>query len=71
MENTKLRFVGPSFLQLLGLVFIILKLTNVITWSWWLVLLPIWGPIGILLVILVMGLLLMGIGSLYEVMRKK
>jgi hypothetical protein len=71
MENTKLRFVGPSFLQLLGLVFIILKLTNVITWSWWLVLLPIWGPIGILLVILIIGLLLMGIGGLYEVMRKK
>jgi hypothetical protein len=71
MENTKLRFVGPSFLQLLGLVFIILKLTNVITWSWWLVLLPIWGPIGILLVILIIGLLLMGIGGLYEVMRRK
>lgn len=71
MENTKLKFVGPSFLQLLGLVFIILKLTNVITWSWWLVLLPIWGPIGILLVILIIGLLLMGIGGLYEVMRKR
>ena len=38
------------FLALLGLLFIGLKLTSVISWSWWLVLLPIYGPAAIALV---------------------
>lgn len=33
-----------SFLALLGLLFIGLKLGSVIDWSWWLVLLPFYGP---------------------------
>ena len=32
-----------GLLGLLGLVFITLKLCDVIAWSWWLVLLPIYG----------------------------
>lgn len=32
-----------KFLPLLGVLFIGLKLTDVIDWSWWLVLLPIYG----------------------------
>ena len=35
---------GIGFLGLLTIVFIVLKLTDVIDWSWWLVLLPAWGP---------------------------
>lgn len=34
-----------GFLGFLGLLFIALKLTNVITWSWVFVLLPLYGPI--------------------------
>lgn len=34
-----------SFASLLGIVFIVLKLTGVINWSWWWVLTPIWAPI--------------------------
>lgn len=30
-------------LMLLGIVFVVLKLTDVISWSWWWVLAPIWG----------------------------
>lgn len=37
-----------GFLGLLTLVFITLKLIGVITWSWWLVLLPLYA--GVLLV---------------------
>lgn len=36
---------GPGFLSLLGLLFIGLKLSGIINWSWWLVLLPIYGPV--------------------------
>ena len=43
---------GISFLGLLTIVFIVLKLTDVIDWSWWLVLLPAWGPISLLILIL-------------------
>ena len=39
-----------SFFPLLGIVFIVLKLTDVIDWSWWLVLLPLYG--GVVLFIL-------------------
>ena len=31
-----------SFCSLLTIVFIVLKLTKVITWSWWWVLSPLW-----------------------------
>jgi len=37
---------GVSFVGLLTILFIALKLTNFIDWSWWWVLSPIWlGPL--------------------------
>jgi len=47
-----------SFSSLLLLAFIVLKLCNVITWSWWWVLSPIWIPIAILVVMIGIILLL-------------
>lgn len=38
---------GISFASALGLVFIVLKLTGVIAWSWWWVLAPFWIPLAI------------------------
>ena len=35
---------GISFLGLLFIVFLVLKLTNVIDWSWWWVTAPLWIP---------------------------
>lgn len=42
--------VGVGFPGLLATAFIVLKLTKVITWSWWWVLAPLWVPacIGLL-----------------------
>lgn len=40
-----------GFPALLLLSFIILKLCNVITWSWWWVLSPVWLPIAISVVV--------------------
>lgn len=34
-----------GFFGILTLIFITLKLTNYIAWSWWLVLLPFYGPL--------------------------
>ena len=43
---------GLSFTGALTILFIGLKLTNVITWSWWWVLSPIWISLSIALFIL-------------------
>lgn len=43
---------GVGFTGLLAIVFITLKLTGVITWSWWWVLAPLW--IGTALVVLLL-----------------
>ena len=44
---------GMSFLEVLLLVFIILKLCKIINWSWWWVLSPMWIPIGLWLILLI------------------
>ena len=48
---------GWSFFSVLGLIFVTLKLTGHIEWSWWYVTSPFWGPIavvgGIVLVTLI------------------
>jgi hypothetical protein len=36
-----------SFFCLLGILFIGLKLGGIIWWSWWLVLLPVYGPFAL------------------------
>lgn len=50
---------------LLFVVFLTLKLTGVIDWSWWWVTAPIWIPLAIVLIILIV----VGIG--YLVMKGK
>lgn len=35
----------------LFLLFLILKLSNIITWSWQWVLIPVWGPIALIIFI--------------------
>ena len=40
-----------NFFTILGILFIGLKLTHFIDWSWWLVLLPIYG--GLLFILIV------------------
>ena len=44
---------GIGFFGLLGIVFIVLKLCKVINWSWLWVLSPIWIPMTILLVVII------------------
>lgn len=46
-----------SFLSILALIFITLKLTNVIAWSWWLVLLPLYGGVALVLIVGLLALL--------------
>ena len=52
-DKVKISVQLGSFPTLLTIAFIVLKLCNVIIWSWWWVLAPIWIPIAIV----VLGLL--------------
>ena len=49
--NEKIRYVGPNFLELLTLVFVVLKLLGKINWSWWWVLSPIWLSLGAAIIV--------------------
>lgn len=51
---------GVSFFGLLAVLFIGLKLTGYINWSWWMVTAPIWGPmlVGIVIMLLVLAIYL-------------
>ncbi len=42
---------GISVMSLLGVLFIGLKLTGYIDWSWWLVTLPFWGGAAVFCVL--------------------
>lgn len=44
-----------GFVEALLLTFIILKLVGVITWSWWLVLLPLYGDIVLYTLLAIVG----------------
>lgn len=52
MDNGKQASGGIGFCGLLTIAFIVLKLCNVITWSWWWVLSPLWIPIALIILIL-------------------
>jgi len=67
--NVSIELGGPAFL--LFLVFLILKLCKVITWSWWWVTAPLWIPIGIVLVIILVALTIYGFGQLFEKMSDR
>lgn len=38
---------GVGFTGLLFITFLVLKLTNVINWSWWWVTAPLWGGVAL------------------------
>jgi len=54
MENSS---SGIGVFGLLGVVFVVLKLTNYIDWSWWYVTLPFWGGIVLGIFILIITFL--------------
>jgi len=43
---------GVGVCGLLGVAFVVLKLTHVIAWSWWWVTAPFWGVLALVLVVL-------------------
>ena len=56
-------YVGPGFISLLAITFIVLKLTNVIDWSWWWVLAPVWGSAVLGLLLFLVLLVIVGVAT--------
>lgn len=55
MSNTKVTYRGIGFAGLLTIVFIVLKLTAVISWSWLWVLSPLWIDFALVIIIAVVA----------------
>lgn len=59
MDDVNIKLGCISWLlPLLTILFIGLKLTNYITWSWWWVLAPIWIPISIFILAILIFLII-------------
>lgn len=52
MSNASNASGGLGLFSILGIIFITLKLCKVIDWSWWWVTAPFWGPLALLLTIM-------------------
>jgi len=49
---------GISFLTVLFLIFLTLKISKIITWSWWWIFSPLWIPIAISVIVILIILLI-------------
>ena len=56
--SSEVRYTGMGICDVLTIVFIVLKLLNVITWSWWWVLSPFWISIGLSLLLWIVIILI-------------
>ena len=54
MAQTTNNSGGIGLLGMLGVLFVGLKLTGFIGWSWWWVTAPFWGGFGLVIVILIL-----------------
>ena len=65
-NNTQRASGGIGFFGLLTIVFIVLRLTGFIAWSWWWVLAPLWMPAAVVIAILI---IVFGIAVCFEGLR--
>jgi hypothetical protein len=57
MSNSSSSSGGIGFAGLLGVAFIVLKLTGHISWSWLWVLSPLWIPLGIAIILIIAAII--------------
>ena len=58
MKDNKTKSTSGGFCGLLTIVFIVLKLCKIIDWSWCWVLAPLWIPLAITIMFLVISLII-------------
>ena len=59
MKNEQATSSGLCFGTVLFIVFLVLKLTNYIDWSWWWITAPVWIPLGLVVMILIVTALVL------------
>lgn len=52
---------GIGLCGMLFITFLVLKLCDVIDWSWWWVTAPLWGGFALILGVIVVGFLILGV----------
>ena len=57
---------GIGVFGLLGVAFVVLKLTGYIDWSWWYVTLPFWGGAAVALGVLLIALLFAAVAEMWR-----
>lgn len=62
---------GVGYLGWLSLIFIVLKLTGYINWSWWYVLAPVWVPFAIVFGLLALVLIALTIVTCFSKRQSK
>ena len=71
MSNDNKVVARSPIYMILFIVFLVLKLTNVINWSWWWVTAPLWIPVSIALVLLLIAIAILGIIAIIELASLK
>ena len=62
--------LGTGFTGILALIFIVLKLCGVITWSWLWVLAPIWIPLALGISFILISWIIVGLIALFAKLKK-
>jgi hypothetical protein len=70
-RNSGVAGSGITLSGLVFIVFLVLKLCNVIDWSWWWVTAPLWIPVAIGVVILLIIVIVALIGTLIDNIKHK
>ncbi|MBC3250951.1 hypothetical protein H8I91_11815 [Serratia fonticola] len=68
--NKETKKGGLGFLSILALIFITLKLMGYITWSWWWVIAPLWGPLAVIATCAAVIFMLVGAATCWEKRRR-
>lgn len=71
MASNSVASGGVSFFGLLFITFLVLKLTEVIDWSWLWITAPLWGGVAVIITILIVFLLFFVISFVIHNLRKK
>ena len=66
MSKTSSSSGGIGVFGLLGVAFVVLKLTGYIDWSWWYVTLPFWGGAAVVLGVLLIDLLFAAVAEMWR-----
>ena len=60
-NKTEVTTGGLSLTTILFLIFLVLKLTGNIAWSWWWVTAPLWGPFALVIGLVILAIIIFAI----------